>query len=495
MAFEPRAASLFGNVTKYNKYYGYYREDLLPKNSTKASLDTFVKVPEFKSPDLIIQDELHLMDGPLGSLFGLYETMVDAIIKNNGGNPKYIASTATINNADKQVSNLFSKKLFQFPPAGLTIDDSFFVKEGKFDEGFNEKNPGRLYMGIYTPGKGQLTPLVRLWSRMFKTSKELENEELISKYWTLVGYFNAIRELGGAIALYNEDIRVRLKTITKMELDELNNLDDEEFELDVRKLNSENMLELSSRIDSTQLPLILDELERDGKNNKKPDFDAIFTTSMFGTGVDISHLSLMIMAGQPKTTGDYIQATGRIGRDNGGLIVTLFRAGTPRNLNHYELFSSYHSRIHLDVEPVSVSPFSKGALDKGLGPSTVAFLRNSSNLNVDWFNDNGKSITKKDAEKDLKLLKTLIEKRLKNSRVSNDKILEIIKSFDDNMEKWKNLAKQEGELRYNEYNPFNGLKYNVVLGDLAHESEDLDVVYENAPQSLREIEETIGFWV
>lgn len=494
LAFEPRAGSLFGNVNKYHKYYGYYREDLLPKQYAKKVTDEFVEVPQFKSPNLIIQDELHLMDGPLGSLFGLYETMVDAIIKTNGGNPKYIASTATINNADKQSSNLFSKKLFQFPPAGLTINDSFFVKQGNFDDGFDEKNPGRLYAGIYSPGKGPLTPLVRLWSRMLKTSKDFEDDDLVSKYWTLVGYFNAIRELGGAIALYNEDIRVRLKTITKMELDEDINLD-EEIDLNIRELNSDNMLELSSRIDSTQLPLILDELERDGKNNKKPDFDAIFTTSMFGTGVDISHLSLMIMVGQPKTTGDYIQATGRIGRDNGGLIITLFKPGKPRDLNHYELFSSYHSRIHLDVEPVSVSPFSKGALEKGLGPSLVAFLRNASNLTVRWFKDDGKTITLKNAQEDLMLIQTLIKNRLKNSGISDEKIDNIIKTFNNNIKKWENLAKQDRELRFSEYNPFHGLKYNVVLGDLAHESEDLEVVYENAPQSLREIEETIGFWV
>ena len=493
MAFEPRAGALFGNVNKYNRYYGYYREDLLPKKSSKASLNEFVDVNQFKSPDLIIQDELHLMDGPLGSLFGLYETMVDAIIRNNGGNPKYIASTATINNADKQANILFSKELFQFPPAGLTIEDSFFVKEGKFDDGFDEKNPGRLYMGVYAPGKGPLTPLIRLWSRIMKTSKDMENDDLISKYWTLVGYFNAIRELGGGIALYNDDIHARLDTITKSEFEETNDSTDEN--LDIRELNSENVLELSSRIDSTQLPLILDELERDGKNNKKPNFDAIFTTSMFGTGVDISHLSLMIMSGQPKTTGDYIQATGRIGRDNGGLIVTLYRSGKPRDLNHYELFSSYHSRIHLDVEPVSVSPFSKGALEKGLGPSVVAFLRTSSNLNTDWFKDDAKSISSDAAQKDLELIENLIEARLKNSGIPEGKISEILKTFNEYMEKWKKVSEQDHELRFSEYNPFNALKYNVVLGDLAHESEDLEVVYENAPQSLREIEETIGFWV
>ena len=144
---------------------------------------------------------------------------------------------------------------------------------------------------------------------------------------------------------------------------------------------------------------------------------------------------------------------------------------------------------------MSVSPFSKGALEKGLGPSVVAFLRTSSNLNTDWFKDDAKSISSDAAQKDLELIENLIEARLKNSGIPEGKISEILKTFNEYMEKWKKVSEQDHELRFSEYNPFNALKYNVVLGDLAHESEDLEVVYENAPQSLREIEETIGFWV
>ena len=491
IAFEPRASALFGNINKYNRYYGYYRGDLLPKASNKSSWDEFVEVTPFKSPDLIIQDELHLMDGPLGSLFGLYEAMVEAIIKKQGGNPKYIASTATINNANKQSKYLFSKKLFQFPPAGLDINDSFFVKEGDFKEGFDEEKPGRVYLGIYAPGKGPMTPQVRLWGRMLKTSKDFENDELINQYWTLVGYFNSIRELGGGVALYRDDIGIRVQNITEEEYDGEINKDE-----DIRKLESENIIELSSRIDSTELPIILDSLERDGKNGKKPSYDAIFTTSMFGTGVDISHLSLMIMTSQPKTTGDYIQATGRIGRNKGGLIVTFFKSGRPRDLNHYELFSSYHSRIHLDVEPVSVSPFSKGALEKGLGPAIVAFLRNANNLTVNWSQDDGKIINNKKSKEDLKFIEEFLIERLKSCNMSKRDIEKIKDIFKSSIDKWKYLAKSDEELRFNEYNPFHELKYNVVLGDLEHEGDEkLDVVYENAPQSLREIEETIGFWV
>ena len=465
---------------------------MVPKNSVKKSLDEYVEVPPFKSPNLIIQDELHLMDGPLGSLFGLYETMVDAIIRTSGGNPKYIASTATINNADKQASHLFSKQLFQFPPAGLDIDDSFFVKQGKFEDGFDEKNPGRLYMGVYAPGKGPMTPQVRLWARILKASKDLEDDELISKYWTLVGYYNSIRELSGGIALYNDDIRARLNNIAEVE-------SEQDDEIDVRELDSENLKELSSRIDSTKLSLILDELERDGANNKKPDFDAIFTTSMFGTGVDISHLSTMIMNAQPKTTGDYIQATGRIGRNHGGLIIDLLRAGRPRDLNHYELFASYHSRMNREVEPISVSPFSEGCLNRGLGPSLVAFLRNVGTLECN-LDEEPKNILSTGVDEFISFFKENTKKRLINMKFSEKEICNIFRKIDDGVKDWKELAEKEDKeniLVYHE--PYS--KYikiptkNVVLGDPAHDKFNRGVVYKNAPMSLRDIEDTLEFWV
>ena len=255
---------------------------------------------------------------------------------------------------------LFGKYFFQFPPYGLDIDDSFFVKERQFMDGWKKNQAGRVYMGIYAPGMGPMTPPVRIWSRALKVPNDnIESPEL-KYFWTLVGYFNAIRELGGARALYREDIEERINDIS---------------EGNVRNLDQERIVELSSRIDSIKVPLVLSELENDGilgKDQIHPFYDAIFTTSMFGTGVDISHLSMLIVNGQPKTTGSYIQATGRIGRSHGGLVITFLRAGSPRDLSHYEMFCSYHQRIHLGVEPVSVSPYSEGALARALGPATVA---------------------------------------------------------------------------------------------------------------------------
>lgn len=490
LAAEPRASAIFGNVDTYNSCYGYRRDDLFPKGPTSIPTEkckkTDINIEPFSSPDLIIQDELHLIDGPLGSMFGLYEAIVEGIIRKSNGRPKYIASTATIKNAESQVKLLFAKELFQFPPYGLNIEDSFFVKEIEYNQGWTKTQEGRIYMGIYSPGLGPFTPLIRLWSTLLKIPYDYmdayKNE--LKYFWTLVGYFNAIRELGGGRALYREDIQERLNDIC----------DDPDNK---RELDQERIIELSSRESSTKVPVLLSELERDGNMSSSkihPDYDAIFTTSMFGTGVDISHLSAMVVNGQPKTTGSYIQATGRIGRSYGGLVITFLRAGRPRDLSHYEMFTSYHHRIQMEVEPVSVSPFSRGALWRGLGPSTVAFLRNICNPSVKWHGDEADIINQVSAQIDIKYLITHLENRFKKIYGKKYDFKPIIDDLECEIDLWKDSAKKSDNLIFIEY-PWKLPKEDVVLGDPAHKYYDKRVVYENAPQSLREIEETTAFTV
>lgn len=496
IAYEGNVATLFGNVSLYNRYYGYFKhENHIPSQYTLQSCrnnDLETSVNNFLPPDLIIQDELHLIDGPLGSLFGVYEAILSSIIKENGGNPKYIASSATIKNAETQSKLLFAKDLYQFPPYGLDVEDNFFVKERPFKEAWNEDNSGRIYMGIYSPGRGPMTPQVRLWSNLLNTSLNHEDEKNIRYYWTIVGFYNAIRELGGGISLFREDISERLKHISG------------------KILNLQNHIELSSRLDSTEVPLELNKIEADGDVNEHehPELNAIFTTSMFGTGVDISHLSLMVLNGQPKTTSSYIQASGRIGRSHGGLVVDFLKAGRPRDLSHYEMFPAYHYRFQTSVEPVSVSPFSKGALDKCVGAVIVSFLRNSVNMKFNW---DEKIINNLDEDswKDFDILIRNLEERLKfifkEEKNKEEKISKILSIFEKSFNMWvessnKKIKEDDVEkdidYRYakNPLYPRN-FKY-VILGDAFHEHTDgFKAIFTNAPNSLREVEETTRFWV
>jgi len=223
---------------------------------------------------------------------------------------------------------------------------------------------------------------------------------------------------------------------------------------------------------------------------------------MFGTGVDIPHLSLMIVHGQPKTTSQYIQATGRIGRKHGGMVITFLRAGRPRDLSHYEMFTAYHHRIYLEVEPPSVSPFSDGTLNRAAGPSMVAYFRNKRDTSVGWYDDkNGRAILQDGASQDTDYFLKELSRRVGCICPHSQ---DVIRQFDEQIDRWKMVANQVGEndLVFVEY-PYKGVKKNVVLGTPAHTraenrkrlKERLKVVFYNAPQSLREVEETIGLEV
>ncbi|MEM0143203.1 MAG: DISARM system helicase DrmA [Candidatus Parvarchaeum sp.] len=484
LAFEPKTAALFGNVDTYNKFFGYSRSGTIRKKSKTGLEGTKynVEVSRLPPPDLIIQDELHLLEGPLGSLFGLYEMIFEGLIENAGGKPKYIAATATIKNAEEQVKKTFGKSLFQFPAHGISVDSSFFVNTPSFKDSWDENKPGRIYLGVCTPGTGAQTAQIRIWTRLLKTKFDLRDDQNIKYFWTIVGYFNSIRELSNVDALYRHDMQERLKNISSPK----------PIDLEIA-----NTRELSSRISSTEIPMLLYMLEH--KDPKHPEdikniTDAIFTTSMFGTGVDIKHFSLMIVDGQPKTNSQYIQATGRVGREHGGLVITFLRASQLRDLSHYELFPSYHERIHLEVEPVSVSPFAKGTLLRASGPTIVSFLRNMNKSKADWRGDDGKIILDGTAKDDIQSMMKIIENNAFIRDIRGNDLNELLEYFDSQVDRWETIAREvkDSELDFWEYQPYSQPSKNVVLGDPAHEYHpELNVVYKNALQSLREIEETI----
>ncbi len=482
LAYEPRIAAIFGNVDRYSEYYGYYRGNLFPKNTTKEAVKSVnPTMTKFLPPELIVQDELHLLEGPLGSLFGLYENSVENLILERGIYPKYIASTATIKYAQSQIMHLFGRKVNMFPPHGMDIDDSFFIRSRKQSYSWDENTPGRIYLGVCAPGWGPQTPNIRIWSRLLQSSMENKNDPDAKFYWTLVGYFNSLRELGGARGLYRADIVERIGNISRKK---------------PRLIEHDNVVELSSRINSTDIPQILGELERGNDQVMESNPDAIFTTSMFGTGVDIPQLSLMVVNGQPKTNVQYIQATGRVGRMHGGLVVTFLSAGRPRDLSHYEIFPSYHERKYIDVEPSSVFPFAGGSLSRASGPAMVSFLRNSANVKIEWSGDDGRVINGQYSKDDIDLFEQLSIKRLSGLFDSNQ-VNYIIEYFRSQIDQWRQITRSlnpSSKLVFVEY-PYKEPEKNVVLGDSYHKMSNLKTVFENAPQSLRNIEETTGFEV
>ena len=476
LAFEPRTASLFGNVDSYNPVSGFERKGNVTLRSPgrSGSLPNTIRVQAMRPPDLIIQDELHLIDGPLGSMVGIYEVAISKLSRRKEWGPKYIASTATIQRADDHVQSIFERDVMLFPPQGLSADDRFFVVEQK-GHPLQDRQPGRLYLGICAPGKGALTPLVRIWSRLAQTGQDNRNHPDIDSYWTVTGYFNTVRELGGARALYRLDIPERNQRL---------------FD-DPRNLPEDGCIELSSRTPSTDLPSILDVL-----NTSYPDApDGLLTTSMFGTGVDISRIGLMVVNGQPKTTSSYIQSTGRVGRKRGALVVTLLRATKPRDLSHYEFFARHHMQLHRFVEPPTVFPFAPSVQTRSIGPVMVSILRNMRTGGREWPLTNDPShMGNMSNSEEVGSLPDLLEDRAQSQPDGRKPRLGSVKNMTKSeLDRWISFANEYGqELLYNQY---TGTDKHVVLGDPKHKHAKKTSVYGNAPQSLREIEEEVGFQV
>lgn len=508
LAFEPRAASLFGQVDHYCERYGYYRSGCPPIRVTPPGPTDHppgvmpVRVRPFNPPDLILQDELHLIDGPLGSMVGIYETVVEALasraVAGSLGRPKYIASSATVRRASEQVQSLYDRKLAQFPPPGLDIDDNFFTL-GREIHPLDSEQPGRLYIGICAPGRGAQTPIVRIWSRLLQHAEERRRAGAqafeLDGFWTLVGYFNAIRELAGAVALARQDIPERMAFASPAP----------------RRFPEDEPMELSGRMSSLELPGKLDRLYESLVSGTP--VGVVVTTSMFGTGVDVSRLGLMYVHGQPKTTSSYIQATGRVGREKGGLVVTFYRASRPRDLSHYEFFAGYHRELYRHVEPVTVNPFSARARDRALGPASVALLRQARELwsgrgatrvlrpwrvqqrhRRGWRSSAGEMAAAQ-MDPEVTALQSVFESRAliqppgrrpQPGVVSGEVAAEIAR--------WAQLAAIAGsDLLYYESSMISQPRHWVVLGDLAHEALGLPVAYENAPNSLRDVEPTTTF--
>jgi hypothetical protein len=512
LAFEPKASSMFGYVTHYHSRWGYYREGCppdwgtLPETpsphppgySTNQPLNT--PVDRFLPPDLIIQDELHLIEGPLGSMVGLYETAIDLLCTCETGQgkirPKYIASTATVRQAESQVQSLFDRDLAQFPPSALSVDDRFFARTSETHP-LESSRAGRLYIAVAAPGKGALTPIVRMWAALLQTVHQRRQAGAgpeLDGFWTLVGYFNALRELAGAAALYRQDIRERINTYAAA---------------NARPLN-DHALELSSRASSLALPGLLDQLAQPWGE------DAVLATSMFGTGVDVDRLGLMVVHGQPKTTSSYIQATGRVGRKQGGLIVTFFRTSRPRDLDHYEFFTGYHRMLYRAVEPITVTPFAPRARERGIGPLAVVLLRQAASLGGHpiqhpWhvqqriqggYFSQAMLMGRHRRDAAVEALPGIFEERARqqpDGRCPEPGAVE--NEVASELDRWANIVYDQlqrngqihDELVYNESTMLREPERAVILGDPQHQLNRLPVAFENAPTSLRDVEVTTFF--
>ena len=335
-------------------------------------------------PDLIIQDELHLISGPLGTMAGLYETAIEALCvlksEDQSMRPKIVASTATVRRAQSQIQALFARSQTQvFPPPGPDRRDSFFARTVP-----ERQQAPRLYLGVSAQGRSAKVVtrrvLVALMGAAIHAYLDAGGDKSAPNpadpYMTVLGYFNALRELGGARRIIEEEVQNTIKRIgMKKRFGEARGLFRD-------RLRFSEVVELTSRVSTDKVAearRLLGNAYRLKPSPGDKTVDCAIATNMISVGLDIQRLGLMVVVGQPKTAAEYIQATSRVGRDSKrpGLVVTLLNMHKPRDRSHYERFKHFHETFYRAVEVASVTPFSSRALDRGFAGAFVGLARHA----------------------------------------------------------------------------------------------------------------------
>ncbi|MGC8561209.1 MAG: DISARM system helicase DrmA [Phycisphaerae bacterium] len=368
LPWEGRTGALFGHVDRYD-HNGFYGP---AEPGTRNALPKGRLAP----PDLVIQDELHLISGPLGTMVGLYESAIDELstLTESGKSiaPKIIASTATVRRAERQIQALFGRTNVEiFPPISPDRRDSFFAESSS-----STRNTARLYLGVAAQGRNPKFILLRVYlALMAATQKAWKNgtsqgeNNPADPYMTLLGYFNSLRELGAARRIVEDEVRNNLlrHALRKRVGETEGEFADRPIKLPLRELTSrESTGEVAESKRQLAHPHGVGEY-----------VDVALATNMISVGLDIPRLGLMVVQGQPKSSAEYIQATSRIGRGENkpGLVVTLLNIHRPRDRSHYERFTVFHESFYRAVEATSVTPFSPRALDRGLAGTLVALTR------------------------------------------------------------------------------------------------------------------------
>ena len=365
LPWKGEAGAFFGHVDRHDSagFYGASEPHKGRPLDSGFSLDP---------PDLIIQDELHLISGPLGTVAGLYEAAIDRLCSREQGGqlvrPKIVASTATVRRAQAQIEALFDRSRTEiFPPPGLSRTDSFFAVTVS-----EAQSPARWYAGIAAGGRGPKLVFLRTLMSVLSASAALgnDNTEAADPYMSALCYFNALRELGGARRIVEDEVRAGLSNYG----DQRRRIEPDAQPFANRSIGEP--LELTSRVSTDEVAEAKKRLEQVFAGSQSH-VDVALATNMISVGLDIPRLGLMLVQGQPKTAAEYIQATSRVGRDprRPGLVLAVLNLHKPRDRMHFEQFAHFHASFYRAVEATSVTPWSARALDRALAAIVVALAR------------------------------------------------------------------------------------------------------------------------
>lgn len=419
-----------------------------------------------RKPELIIQDELHLLNGTLGSLVGLFENALLELCDN----PKIIASTATVKNVDKQIQGLYGRRASVFPQYATNSDDTFFSKV------INESK--RKYIGILPTGKTTVVTNLQLLASLLYARLEIwknaTDKKEADSFWTILSYFKSLKEIGR----FSNKINAELKPIIKqLQVRYLKNNSENERN-NYSKLSYRN-IELTSRIPNEKIKKNLDKLEIQFNGNIKEHkaYDLVLATNMISVGLDVSRLGVMIMNGMPPNTAEYIQASSRVARKNEGLVITLYDPFNSRDLSYFEDFVQFHKTFYKQVEPLSVTPFAENALDKMLFTMMVALFRHSTQYTA---KDTANALLLESVRDELK--NKMFELFNKHPFAEQDielletKVIEILNE-------WRHSLESNTKKKYYYWNKHTEESVGVVLEDKKNDEDTLVVM-----QSMRSVE-------
>ena len=467
------SGAFFGNVGREDQWGFYGAADGVREGRPLFGNATLLP------PALIVQDELHLISGPLGTVAALYETVLDRLAtRSREGKlirPKVVASTATVRRAAAQIEALFDRKRTEvFPPPGPNRRDSFFARTVSSAE-----KPARLYVGLASPGKGpKLIFLRALLSLLAAAQKEADAGAEVDPYLSALCYFNALRELGGARRIVEDEVMAKLATYGG----ERRRVFPPDQPFANRRLRE--VLELTSRENTDKVAEAKERLAKDARDPQA--VDVALATNMISVGLDIPRLGLMVVQGQPKAAAEYIQATSRVGRqaDKPGLVLALLNVHKPRDRLHYEGFRQFHACFYRAVEATSVTPWAARALDRALAAVVVSAARHLIPL-----------LTPDGAAGDIvdytniraDILKTILDRAPTTAVVGGHAAL--IRAVDGLLDSWEKLA---ADRRANAENlPYGYPRQRALLHDpLDSLLDSLDPLYRRfrAGRSMRDVE-------
>ena len=332
--------------------------------------NAFLGGTQYRPPELIIQDELHLIAGALGSVAGLYEAAIDTVLQLRGVYPKYIASTATIRMADQQLKRLYGREVAVFPPPGLNCDDAYFARTVPL-----EQRPGRIYVGYLAPMLNRQQCLAPLAAALLLAPHvlfegEQNAQELLDAWWTQVVYHGSLKGVGNSHTAFASYVRDFMRLL----FDTMDAQSHENEKAKKQERSTPSIAQLTSLQTAVQNAEIFARLNKTREEDGC--LDAVLATNMISVGLDVARLALMIINGQPLTTAEYIQASSRVGRSEApGVVFANYYREQAHSLSHYESFRPYHEAFYRFVEPTSVTPYTYQARLRALPAALVIVMR------------------------------------------------------------------------------------------------------------------------